>query len=499
MPRTVFLFGHHLIRKNQYALMRSISCLRACTLCILLLILITSGCGKRQPLQFTESKRAVSLDLDVRNAIASELTGLFGTVDSPQVPDWLPIERGGTKGIIKKIVRKNNQGQIVSLVIEWKESELEIKQGDFIEVQLESSSSASKVQIEKFDPSSGLITLTSPISKKAEVGTVCVVNPNEKLLAGRRLYSQFCAKCHAATGDGNGPQSSILKPRPRDFRLGIVKYTSTKQNVKASTKDLKHLLKSGIAGTGMPAFQLLGNHEIGTLVEYTKYLSMRGEIERLLCIEAEIDFSGSVLDDLLKGAKSSQEKNKIRARYKKDVSGFLKVELPEIVVDVAQTVSQGWKNADDPENVLTPSIKQTDPLGRSKADSSVSSIANGKKLFLSTSTQCVSCHGKTGKGNGVQTTTFQRRPDGTKYEKVGLHDTWGLPVAPRDLTYGVFCGGREPIDLFRRISVGVKGTPMPAFGGKGLTEEQIWDLVNYIYFLAGDYPNVSAESLGGQD
>jgi mono/diheme cytochrome c family protein len=52
-------------------------------------------------------------------------------------------------------------------------------------------------------------------------------------------------------------------------------------------------------------------------------------------------------------------------------------------------------------------------------------------------------------------------------------------VKPRNLTTGVFRGGRRPIDIYRRIHTGIKGTPMPG-AGKSLTDEQIWDVVNYV-------------------
>ena len=36
--------------------------------------------------------------------------------------------------------------------------------------------------------------------------------------------------------------------------------------------------------------------------------------------------------------------------------------------------------------------------------------------------------------------------------------------------------------LAARIEAGIKGTPMPAFGAK-LTEQQKWDIVNYVLYL----------------
>ena len=68
---------------------------------------------------------------------------------------------------------------------------------------------------------------------------------------------------------------------------------------------------------------------------------------------------------------------------------------------------------------------------------------------------------------------------GVKGEKAGLYDVWGNIVKPRDLTSGVYRGGRRPIDIYRRVSEGIKGTPMQAFGTT-FQEEEILDVVNYV-------------------
>ena len=105
------------------------------------------------------------------------------------------------------------------------------------------------------------------------------------------------------------------------------------------------------------------------------------------------------------------------------------------------------------------------------------SVANGRILFLSADTKCAACHGESGRGDGPQTTTYQKSSAGEN-PKPGLFDDWGNKIQPRDLTKGIYRGGRRPIDLFRRIRVGIKGTPMPTFGA--LTDRQVWDLVNYV-------------------
>ena len=60
-----------------------------------------------------------------------------------------------------------------------------------------------------------------------------------------------------------------------------------------------------------------------------------------------------------------------------------------------------------------------------------------------------------------------------------------VAISPRDLRLGVYRGGAEPADLYRRIVQGIEGTPMPAVALKpenpqGLSEDEVWALVAYI-------------------
>ncbi len=63
----------------------------------------------------------------------------------------------------------------------------------------------------------------------------------------------------------------------------------------------------------------------------------------------------------------------------------------------------------------------------------------------------------------------------------GLYDDWGYKIKPRHLVRGILRGGDRPIDVYRRIAAGVKGTPMPP--AAALDDAEIWDLVNYVLHL----------------
>ena len=53
------------------------------------------------------------------------------------------------------------------------------------------------------------------------------------LKRGVEVYSRYCIQCHGSTGDGNGVAAAYMIPKPRDYRAGIFKFTSTTYGVEA--------------------------------------------------------------------------------------------------------------------------------------------------------------------------------------------------------------------------------------------------------------------------
>ena len=51
---------------------------------------------------------------------------------------------------------------------------------------------------------------------------------------------------------------------------------------------------------------------------------------------------------------------------------------------------------------------------------------------------------------------------------------------PRDMTSGVFRGGRRPVDIYYRIHSGISGSGMTSFGKVLKNTDRIWDLVNFV-------------------
>ena len=62
---------------------------------------------------------------------------------------------------------------------------------------------------------------------------------------GRGLYRKHCATCHGITGNGRGITAAVLNPYPRDYRMGIFKFKSTKRGSKPTRDDMAKLIVTG--------------------------------------------------------------------------------------------------------------------------------------------------------------------------------------------------------------------------------------------------------------
>ncbi len=95
------------------------------------------------------------------------------------------------------------------------------------------------------------------------------------------------------------------------------------------------------------------------------------------------------------------------------------------------------------------------------------SVNKGKELY--TSNGCNICHGDTGDGKGPASDS--------------MTDSWNSPVRPRNFKRGIYRSGTSPEDIFRVLSAGVEGTPMPGFFY--LSEDDRWHIVSYLLSLKG--------------
>ncbi len=283
----------------------------------------------------------------------------------------------------------------------------------------------------------------------------------------RGLFRKHCVACHGITGDGRGAAAALLAPYPRDFRRGTFKFKSTPAGFKPTREDLQQTLFHGIPGTAMPAFATLSNsqefsEDIDALVEYVRFLAIRGEIERRLI------------------AKSIRE-------------GLELATDNPLAQEVATDVVERWKISEH-EAASVP-----EPPSLSDQDL-IASIERGREWYASELTACVKCHGATGHGDGASQDYDEWTKDWTIMAGIDPKSktewkemkTYGAlkPVIdhPRNFSWASFRGGKSPQDIFKRLVLGIEGTPMPPIaraegGNQGLTDAQIWDVVHYVMSL----------------
>ncbi len=244
------------------------------------------------------------------------------------------------------------------------------------------------------------------------------------LKLGQAIYQERCVQCHGVSGDGNGPVANQMYPRPRDYRKGVYKFTSTPYGSKPVRADLVRTVMKGIRGTSMPSFKLLPPQEIEAVVDYVLVLTHRGELEEQIAVLA--DFDEEVDPEL-----------------------FEEESLP--------LIKQLWAQAAGSQVVpLSPQPVFT--RGH---------VSRGKEAFLSKG--CSKCHGEDGRGQNAENLAGS------------FKDRWGNVTRAADLTAGMLHGGQRPIDVYRRIYSGINGTPMPGFASAFQQEpETLWDLVAYV-------------------
>lgn len=445
--------------------------------------MLTAGCSKSGlESSFVYSAKTDSLIPEAQNGIKDQ-AGVKDMVDDhfgdPQhLKAWskLPIDFGG----VTAAVGETPDGKAVKeILLQFEEGIAAPSKNMVTSVQFVGGGAAGETaEVLSWDAESGKATLVSALTGSPSEGDQVVIGGGEVLRDGRVLYQRHCSHCHGTSGDGAGPTAEYLNPRPRDYRHGVFKFTSTTSSSKASREDLSRILKYGIPGTYMPSFLLLKDDELYAIVEYVRFLAMRGEFERKLVTELSVDYSrASVLDQTSSGTKKSEILAALETFLTEDFAGVASAAGDEL--------AEAWSTADTEEALVAPTV--------ARVEDSPESRRRGRELYLS---KCADCHGVSGEGNGPQTTIFEKLPDADAlYPEAGLHDEWGNMTKPRNLTQGIYRGGRRPIDLFCRMNEGIKGTKMPAFKTV-FSNEDVWHIVNYVLSIPFEAePGVSPGSI----
>jgi mono/diheme cytochrome c family protein len=342
------------------------------------------------------------------------------------------------------------------------------------------------------------------------------------------LYRRHCVHCHGISGDGRGPTARFLDPYPRDYRKGVFKFKSTFNADMPTRDDLLRVLHNGIPGTSMPSFSLLPEPEIESLVEYVKYLAMRGEMETALVTYVSSELGETEVEDADGKPLLDEDGNPKVERAPLDPATV--PEQADVVKEELAAIVERWQGS--AEQVIVPAEDQI-PADDPSAEEIAASIDEGRVLFYGVKANCLKCHGPTALGDGQQTDfdvwsrdieEFSKasaqleqsiadrearndpkesdddrakrlsdieRDKATLAERNKVFATM-LPkrnAIPRNLRQGVYRGGRRRLDVFYRIHAGIPGSPMPGVGGTSpgaagtISEAEMWKIVDYVLSL----------------
>jgi len=95
-----------------------------------------------------------------------------------------------------------------------------------------------------------------------------------QLASGKKTYAKLCVSCHGASGKGDGAAAAGLKQKPADF-------TDAEHSKFYSDQGRMHIIKKGVAGTPMPAWQgILNDEEIVAVHAYVRSLRSTAKKEK---------------------------------------------------------------------------------------------------------------------------------------------------------------------------------------------------------------------------
>jgi len=279
-------------------------------------------------------------------------------------------------------------------------------------------------------------------TKKPEDLKLVAVQDDEHMRIGAEVYRARCAGCHGTSGDGKGPAAESLIPKPRDYRLGVFKFTSTPIGAQPRRADLARIIKNGAKGTSMPSFKFMDQDDLNAVIDYVMSLSQRGQAEKRLVGLAE------EFDDL------DKQPEQLSAT---------------MVAQSVNAVAKLWQEA---EGLVT-----LPPVPEPANDAE--SIKIGRGIFLGQ--ECAKCHGKDGKGQQPSSLSADDQKNSL--------DAWGNLSLAADLTSGMLHGGRRPIDIYRRVYWGINGSKMPAFEAQFKADPvKVWHVVHYVIAVTQGEP-----------
>ncbi|TWU04602.1 cytochrome c [Stieleria varia] len=225
--------------------------------------------------------------------------------------------------------------------------------------------------------------------------------------------------------------------------------------------------------------------------------------------DPELDEIYDIVEDEEKGvdALTADQRKKYEAEKKLREFENYEESLAIINEDLLAPIVEDWLDAED-DVVEVPEKPEGIPVADNyeqfvemqqgdQAEALAASIKRGQEIFVGKIASCSKCHGEKGRGDGqkddfddwTKDWTVRAGLKPTEYDSlVPLIARGALPpknALPRDFAAGVYRGGESAEDLYRRITQGIEGTPMPAatFVPGQFEEVDVWHLINFIRSL----------------
>jgi cytochrome c oxidase cbb3-type subunit 2 len=325
---------------------------------------------------------------------------------------------------------------------------------------------------------------------------------------GRKLFVEKgeCWKCHGPLGLGDGPSAPELKSEEGfPIRSAIIPRGPAWLKVVSNARDVFRVLKLGISGTPMPSYlQGIGEEGLRDLAAYTESLWLaeppapmdlhQTGSRQLTGTQSLYEFGARTFTANCSGCHGPAGRGDgvaavhFKTKPASLASGIYKFKsTPEGCfpsdLDFKRTLRSGVGGSSMPswnlhsEAELDAVVYYLKTIAGQRARhgemlaiaqppvariGTPESIEKGKQVF---GAMCTTCHGKDGLGDGDFATI--------------VADYRGEKIRPRNLREEPFKYGLDGASIFRTISYGFEGSPMPGFHN-ALSDADRWDLVSYI-------------------
>ncbi|OYW18898.1 MAG: hypothetical protein B7Z55_09805, partial [Planctomycetales bacterium 12-60-4] len=194
------------------------------------------GCAENPAAQFALRESTLDLLTEARRPVQKALEDNFGTPEKLIAWERMPVNYGGSVGTVTTaadgVTLKSGD---IAVAFEGDAPKLH---ADSKMVWMSGTAAAGKmstVKVRAISDDGKLLTLASAV--EAAAGDKFAVDFGAQLQLGRKVYMKNCLHCHGVAGDGAGPTARYLNPKPRDYRLGVFKFTETLATERVTRND----------------------------------------------------------------------------------------------------------------------------------------------------------------------------------------------------------------------------------------------------------------------